>query len=331
MTMNKQGIVIHPEELTDSMIGMLKGTCINVLGLHPVGGARADEKLRGFLTLFSSETFQEKLKKVRELGIAVEYEMHALSWMLPRDLYEIHPEWFREDKEKKRVRDFNMCVSNEEALEYISGRAAELASLLRSDTGRYYFWIDDVKDAFCCCEKCRRLTPSDQAMLLYNAILKGIRRADPNARQCYLAYLDTMEVPRTVRPEEGIFLEFAPMYRDTKTPLGENRCEENQRYVRDLGPLLSYFGKKDFQVLEYWLDNSLFSGWKKPPKKIAVDLDTIRADIRFYRERGAEGITTFGCYLSDDYQELYGKPPIGEYAGCFLQKPAADSAEENRT
>lgn len=315
--MKKQGMIIHPEELTDQMIELLKKSRINVLGLHPVGGEEADKSLDRLLALLKTEDFHKKLDRVRDLGIAVEYELHALAWLLPRDMYHIHPEWFRMDMEGKRVNDFNMCVSNPEALEYLSARAAELAALLRSDTGRYYFWSDDVDHTFCNCEKCRSLSPSDQALIIYNCILKGIRSVDSNAKQCFLAYHETMMPPRRIKPEEGIFLEYAPMWRNTKVPIYEKNCDENLKFCEAIDPLISYFGKKDAQVLEYWLDNSMFSGWKKPPKPITICTDTIRKDINFYVKCGFEHITTFGCYLSDDYMELHGTPPVVEYGECF--------------
>ncbi|MBR3761619.1 MAG: DUF4838 domain-containing protein [Lachnospiraceae bacterium] len=315
--MEKQGIVIHPEELTNQMIDILKKTNINVLGLHPVGGGEADKTLENFLQLFATKDFQDKLGQVRSLGIAIEYEMHALSWMMPRTLYETHPEWFRMNKDGERVNDYNLCVSNQEALDYLSDGAEKLASILKSDTGRYYLWADDALDAFCNCEKCQQLSPSDQGLMIYHAMLKGIRRVDANAKQCYLAYHERNAAPKKVKPEEGIFLEYAPMWRDTMIPMADPACEKNVKFCEKIEPLLAYFGKKDAQVLEYWLDNSLFSDWKKPPKPITICVDTIRKDILFYKKCGFEGITTFGCYLSDDYIELHGKPPIVEYGACF--------------
>nr|WP_296466224.1 DUF4838 domain-containing protein [uncultured Acetatifactor sp.] len=314
--MRKRGIVIHPEELTEQMIETLGHTDLNVLGLHPVGGPGAEKSLEEFLEVFGSAGFQEKVGRIREMGMQIEFEVHALSWMLPRELYESHPEWFREDREGKRTHDFNMCASNQEALEYLSVRAAELATALKPDTGRYYFWIDDIEDSFCHCEKCRRISPSDQALILYHAILDGIRQVDREAKQCYLAYLETMEVP-TIAPREGIFLEYAPMYRDPHRPMNDEACEKNRQYHKSIRPLLVYFGKKDSQVLDYWLDNSLLSEWKKPPKEIHINEEAIREDIGFYEECGFEGVTTFGCYLSDDYIALHGRPPIEAYAGCF--------------
>lgn len=315
--MNKQGIIIHPEELTDQMIALLKKTNVNVLGLHPVGGPDAHKTLENLLALLKTEDFQDKLNQVRALGIAIECEMHALAWLLPRELYEVHPEWFRMDAEGKRINDFNMCVSNQEALDYLSDRAAELAALIKSDTHKYYLWSDDVEHSFCNCENCKELTPSDQAMIIYNAILRGLRRVDPEAEQCYLAYQDTMTPPVKVAPTEGIFLEYAPMWADTLVPIYDETCEKNRKFCEAIPPLLAYFGKEGAQVLEYWMDNSMFSGWKKPPKPITICEDTIKKDIQYYKECGFEHITTFGCYLSDDYMELHGTPPMVEYGECF--------------
>lgn len=317
--MKKHGIVIHPEELTDRMIALLKKTNINVLGLHPVGGVDADKTLENLLQLSETRDFQNKLQQVRDMGIAIEYEMHALSWLLPRELYATHPDWFRMNEEGQRVNDYNLCVSNQDALEHLSSRAQELASRLKSDTGKYYFWSDDVPNTFCNCEKCRHLSPSDQALTIYHAILKGIRRVDPTAKQCYLAYHETVAVPQNVTPEDGIFLEYAPINRDTKVPLTDTSCEANLAFYEAIKPLLAYFGTKDAQALEYWLDNSMFSNWTKPPKPITICTDTIRRDIQFYSQCGFEGITTFGCYLSDDYMDLYGTPPIVEYGECFCE------------
>ena len=316
--MNKQGIIIHPEELTDQMIALLKKANVNVLGLHPVGGPNAHKALEDLLALLNTEDFQDKLNQVRALGIAIEYEMHALAWLLPRDLDRTHPEWFRMNEEGKRINDFNMCVSNQEALDHLSDRAAELATLIKSDTHKYYFWTDDVDHYFCNCECCKELTPSDQAMIIYNAILNGLRRVDPDAQQCYLAYLETLVPPAKIAPDEGIFLEYAPNMRtDTLVPIYDATCEKNRKLCEAIPPLLDYFGKEGAQVLDYWLDNSLFSEWKKPPKAITICEDTIKKDIQYYNACGFEHISTFGCYLSDDYMELYGTPPIVEYGECF--------------
>lgn len=260
-----KGIIIHPEELTDSMVELLGETSIDVLGLHPVGGPTADQSLDRLLALMKEESFQKQLEKVRNLGIKVEHELHALSWLVPRSLFEEKPSWFRVDEEGKRNCDRNICASNKEALAYLSDRAAELASILKSDTGFYQFWIDDAKTGSCHCDACKKISSSDQALILYHAILEGIRRVDPEASLAYLAYYENMTPPQVVKPKPGIFLEFAPIERDWDDFLDHAENEKNAQNLQYIKPLLDLFSTRDAKVLEYWMDNSLFSKWKKPP------------------------------------------------------------------
>ena len=84
-----------------------------------------------------------------------------------------------------------------------------------------------------------------------------------------------------------------------------------------ISPLLSFFGNKGAKVLEYWLDNSLFSGWKKPPKAFSADKSSILTDVEYYKAMGFEQISTFACFLGDDYEVLYGEADISPFTDCF--------------
>ena len=308
-----KGLLVHPDELQDCWLKRLQGSNIKILGLHPTGGKRAHESLETLRRQVINGEFDGRFAKLREMNIELEYEMHAMSWLLPRTLFDTNPSWFRENEEGERVSDFNMCPSCEKALDYVANRAAELALTLRPTTHRYHMWIDDVKGAWCHCAKCCDLTPSDQAMLIYNAILRGIRTVDPQATQCYLAYQNTIEAPKYVRPDEGIFMEYAPIERDLHRPMADETCEKNANDARFLPQLLHFFGKKNAKVLEYWLDNSLFSKWKKPPVAFSLDEPVLKADLRFYENLGFEDVTVFACFLGEDYEALYGDPHIEAY------------------
>jgi hypothetical protein len=67
-------------------------------------------------------------------------------------------------------------------------------------------------------------------------------------------------------------------------------------------------------VLEYWLDASMFSGWKRPPKKIPWNREVFLDDLKTYGDRGIRHITSFGAFLDAQYMRLHGEPPIDEYA-----------------
>lgn len=315
----RRGVVIHPHELSDAWIEALQRLKLNVLGLHPVGGPGAASSLADMLALHQDPAFRDLLNRVRDAGIAVEYEMHALSYLLPRTLFAEHPDWFRMDEKGVRTPDFNLCASSAPALEFLTRRTAELARILPSETHRYFFWLDDVTNAGCHCPKCRSLSPSDQQLICLHAMLRGIRTVDPKASLAYIAYLDTLQPPQQVSPEPGIFLEYAPIRRRLDTPLSDPDCPENLREAAPLPALLACFGLENAQVLDYWLDNSLLSGWKYPPKLFAMHGDVVRADAAWYQSLGFESVTTFACYLGEDYVALHGRPNLDEYGQALIQ------------
>ncbi len=313
MLLQRRGLIIHPQEFRRECIEEWKRAKLNVLGLHPVGGRKADESLEDAVRRHADPEFRACLVELRESGIEVEYEAHALRWLLPRSMFNIHPNWFRENSEGERTADFHMCVSNRDAIAYIENRAEMLARMLYTGAHRYYFWPDDVHGTICNCESCRQLTPSDQALLITNAILRGVRRFDSLARVAFLAYQDTLEIPQNVKPEEGVFLEFAPIWRDHHSPIADASCSKNQNEIRGLKQLIDFFGAEHAQVLDYWMDNSLFSNWTKPPQRFTLDEKVLESDAAYYQSLGFKSITCFGCYLGDDYRELYGEPPINRY------------------
>ena len=122
-------------------------------------------------------------------------------------------------------------------------------------------------------------------------------------------------------------MEYAPFHRDSHRPLLDETCPENVREVRSLRALLRLFGREDSQVLEYWMDNSRFSGWKKPPRHLALDEAILREDARAYRALGFASITSFGCYLGQDYRALWGEPPVREYGAILREtRPEGENA-----
>ncbi|MBR3893948.1 MAG: DUF4838 domain-containing protein [Clostridia bacterium] len=310
----KSEILIHPEELTEKQIDRMASRGVNVLGLHPVGGDSAVDSLNRLLAQIEQPSFRILLDYAAECGLEIEYEMHAASYLLPRELFETHPEYFRMNEDGERVADYNFCVSNSEGLEIVAARAAELAHRLYRSRPAYYFWMDDIREKPCHCPACRKLSVAEQQLTALNRMIREIRKTIPNAKMAHIAYLDCIDVPHAVKPEEGIFLEFAPIEKYKDRP--DRTREEEERRMMPL--LLDYFGKEDAKVLEYWLDNSLFSHWKKPPKPFSADPEKVKAEVLDYADAGFSLIATFGCYLGEDYEALYGEPNITPFTDAFL-------------
>lgn len=298
----KIGLIAHPEELTKGEIAAFRAAGADVLGLHPVGGNKATSSLENLLIWLKTDKGRRLLSYARSLGLEIEYEMHAASFLVPREMFSSHPEYFREAN-GVRTNDYNFCVSSDEMLRTVANRAAELVSKLDYSSHDYYLWQDDVDGGECGCEKCRTLSASDQSLIIANAIADELRRFDSSARVCYLAYLGTLTPPKSVKPAPGVFLEYAPMKRDRSIPVWE---DDNVK--RELAALFDVFEPGEAKILEYWYDNSMFSNWKKPPKKFTPDNERIAKEIEFYRSLGVGNVTSFACYLGADYEALYGAP-----------------------
>lgn len=83
---------------------------------------------------------------------------------------------------------------------------------------------------------------------------------------------------------------------------------------RLLASRLRRFGLRDSLALEYWLDNSMYSRWTKPPKYFEWNRVVTEADLTYYDSLGFAAATTFACYLGPDYETAHGGfPEIGEY------------------
>lgn len=298
----KKRLLVHPEELTRKKIDIFKDLGLEIVSLHPAGGETAHESLEKMLSMLEDEKFRGLIDYIKESGMEVEYEMHAASFLLPRELFDAHPEYFRMDENGNRVRELNLCASNEEAIDICVKNAIKLVGKLYRSNHTYYIWLDDVDGKCCKCEKCSKISSSTQTLKIMNRILKELKKEISDARLAYLAYHDTMEVPDG-EAEEGVFLEYAPIERNFEKGASGMTETEKEKLVK----LLDFFGKENASVLEYWYDNSFLSNWKKPPRKFVPDNEIIKKDIEFYKNLGFDNIGSFACFLGDDYEKLWGE------------------------
>ena len=309
--MANSSLLIHPHEFSKSWVERMVKNKIPTLGFHPVGGKKACESLKDLIKRCSQKDFRDLVDYAIDQGIQIEYEMHSMSYLLPREMIVEKPEWFRINKDGERTDHCNCCASNDDALDFIAERAAELAKSLYKSSDRYFFWLDDTKNAACYCDKCKGMSASDQQLKILNHILRRLKKDNPNAKLAYLAYFECIKAPEKVKPEKGIFLEYAPYERDFHKPIEGN---EQQKYLPEL---LKVFDKDTAKVLDYWYDNSLFSEYKEVPKEFSVDKDALYADFKYYRKLGFNDIGSFACYFGDDYTKLYGEVDISDFSKAY--------------
>jgi hypothetical protein len=270
-------------------------------------------------TFIQSDDGQKFLEKCRTLGVQVEHELHAMSDLLPRSLFDKAPDMFPMNDRGQRVRDFNLCVHSRDALAVVRENAQKYTKILRSTTGRYFYWIDDGQP-MCRCAKCRGLSDSDQALLLEHEVLDAIRNVDPRATLAHLAYSRTMAAPTQVKPKPGIFLEYAPIERRYDIPFGQDAA--HGKLLESLDANLAWFGRDGSQALEYWLDLSRFSGWKRENvQRLPWHEEAFLADLDTYAQRGVRHVTTFAAWIDGDYVRRFGDPPLDTYGAGLLRRP----------
>lgn len=313
-----RGIVLFPWDLSlDDWPERASRAGITTIGLH------AATRLDVLIDFVKSENGQVFLQRCKNLGLQVEYEIHTMGELLSRE-YWTSPDrdMFRMDPTGQRNPDFNCCPSSSRALDIISEKAVAYGRALKPTTGRYYFWPDDGRE-WCHCEKCKGLTSSDQATLVENAIIAALRKnLDPKAQLSHISYSYTLPAPRMVKPHEGLFLEFAPIGRDYNHSIDDpgvklaNKDPEpksHSEYLEILDSNLEVFSREKAQILEYWLDASKFSGWKRPAKLIPWNRTVMQADANTYYRKGIRHITVFATWIDKEYVERFGDPPLDEY------------------
>lgn len=272
----------------------------------------------------SSLVWKNFMQDCQEAGIDIEFEEHMMSFLLPRDLFESHPEYFRMDTNGNRVKDANGCPSSEGALEEVYKNAIIIGRNYEPTNNKYYFWLDDGGD-ICHCPKCKGLTASDQALIFENVVIEALKEINPDAKLAHLCYSNTLDAPKQIEPHEDIFLEFAPFFRNWTVPLTNKTAVgrtgiSHAEYLQALTENLKVFPAETAQVLEYWMDDSLFSNWD-PDNLVEVpwNNDVFLSDINTYASYGIRHVMCYCAYVGPDYVDKFGDVSfLSEYGQGLL-------------
>jgi len=308
--MSKLSITLLPSDLSWNGWDRLLGPVLKTLIMH----SSAD----GLKEWAGTSEARDLLKRMADRGVEVEYVMHICSEILPRKLFGKHPELFRMNEQWQRVPDANLCPSNPAVEAVLARHLRPYFDALRPTTGRYHLGPDDNRP-WCFCRQCRMLTWSDQNLLFANMLARILRRWDRRAKVAYIAYKPAIEPPVAVKPEKNVFLLFAPIERDYRHALAEERTAKDAYYRRSAEELLAYFGRKDSTLIEYWLDVSMFSRWMAPRQKVPVPAKVMRADLAYYRSAGFDLIATFGAWLDQAYVQEFGDGPVQDFVKSWQE------------
>ena len=85
--MARRGIIVHPHELDDKWVEQAADAKLNVMGLHPVGGPDAHVTLEEAIHFHLLPESRRLFRALDAQGFQIEYEAHAMRWLLPRDVF----------------------------------------------------------------------------------------------------------------------------------------------------------------------------------------------------------------------------------------------------
>ena len=289
-------------------------------GINTIATHHDPDTIVAYLKTEKGQIFFNDCKR---LGIAVEHSLHAYSSLLPRQLFDKHPTLFRMNKDGQRTNDSNFCVSNKNTLEVVCENAVKYGQLLPSTSGRYFYTYDDAKH-LCSCPECIKLSASEQTLTIENAIIKTLRKyVNPEALISHAAYVYTMNAPKQIKPEPGVFLEWAPITRTYDHSITDRNGKDGEhgRLVDRLYENMEVFGNTNSQVFEYWFDSYRASGWKTKEEnwvRAPWNAEVLFADLTFYKSMGINSITSVTCWTNQDYVDRFGEPPVMEYGNQLL-------------
>jgi hypothetical protein len=229
----------------------------------------------------------------RAHGIAAEYGGHVLQVLLARERFEHEPELFPAADDGARSAGGNLCVSNPAAVDAVRDGALRYVEEY-PENELLHIWGADVRaGAWCRCGQCRELPPQLQYMEVVNAIAHSLcerlgAKAPPVA---YLAYHDTIEPHRGLRPLPNVWFEWAPRERCYSHAIDDPDCETNPRYFDTLKRYIELFEGRG-HIFEYYADAILFGGLAFATPAI------VARDLRAYRALGITSVTclTFGAF-----------------------------------
>ncbi len=224
--------------------------------------------------------------------------VHSLDSLIPRDLYQEHPEYFPLINGKRVDGYVQRCLSNPEVLKLAIATVrkwihehpeATIISVSQNDTGKW-----------CQCEICKALddqegSPAASLLRFVNAIAEDIEHDYPNLRIDTLAYQYTRKPPKTLRPRDNVIIRLCSIECCFAHPLGTCDAAENRRFRDDIIAWQPVAPK-----LYIWDYTPNFGHYQQP----FPNFDALQPNVRFFVRHGVSGLFEQGNYSAGGSGEL---------------------------
>jgi len=218
--------------------------------------------------------------------------------LVPRELYQEHPEYFPLISGQRKNGYVQRCLSNPDVLRIAIDQVrrwirdhpeANLISVSQNDT------INN-----CQCEPCKALdnaegSPAATLLKFVNGVAEAIELDYPNLRIDTLAYQYTRKPPKTIRPRRNVIVRLCSIECCFAHPLESCPAEENRRFRDDI---LAW--QPVAPRLYVWDYTPNFANYQQP----FPNFDALQANVRFFVKHGVKGLFEQGNYSGGGYGEL---------------------------
>jgi hypothetical protein len=228
-----------------------------------------------------------------EQGGYIDYDgmfVHTFATLVPVDKYfKDHPEYFFLNAQGQRAPQ-QLCTTDPYVLKIATDTVLEQ---LRKSPHTEIISVsknDSAGDQLCQCERCKKLRDAEGAeiacqLVLVNGVAEAVEKEFPNVTIDTLAYLDTIAVPKTMRPRHNVAIRLC---NDTVGAWGHPFTPAEQLPVAKIAEA---WGAAHNRIY-VWDYNVNFSHYLAP----MPNLDVIAANIRFWAKHNAEGVMLQGGY-----------------------------------
>lgn len=209
--------------------------------------------------------------------------VHSVSFLVPPGRYfKDHPEYFELNAEGKR-NELQVCPTNEGAIKEATKNA--LAYLKENPNAEYIDVSKGDGGGSCQCPTCKKLNEdegTEAASFLYfvNGVAEGIEKEYPNVLVETLAYLETKNPPKTMKPRRNVCIRVCTD-RGSMWPHPFQFVRGNEDFRN---ALLGW--RKISEHVDIWDYATNFAHWLAPNP----NMDVLADNIRFFAESGVDGV-----------------------------------------
>lgn len=223
---------------------------------------------------------------------------HSLDELVPRTLYDEHPEYFPLIDGQRTGGYVQRCLTNPDVLRISVERVrqwikehpeANVISVSQNDTGD-----------FCECDKCKAIddaegTHAGSLLKFVNAIAEAIEPEYPNVRIDTLAYQDTRKPPKTIRARQNVIIRLCSYECCFAHPLATCDSADDRSFRGDIAGW-----QQIAPTLYIWDYTTNFTNYQQP----FPDFDSLQPNLQWFLKNGAKGVFEQGNATAGGHGEM---------------------------